>query len=138
MSSSKSQALATIKAFDGTDYLLWSKQMEAFLQFSGVWRVVNGTRKCPPSGTMAADFQAIAAWEDNNDLAQGAIKMCLASNLHHHVKATSALTWVALSTQYAQTGISAVYANFQKALRIKLSGTQNPTVEIERLFTLFE
>ena len=50
------------------------------------------------------------------------------------VGTTAALTWTALNTQFAQTGVAAVYQDFKAAMRYKL-GTLNPAKDITKLYT---
>ena len=104
----------TISVFDGSNFLEWAAQMQGYLQLKGWWCIVNGTITCPVTGTVAADE---VAWDNADEMAIGAIMLKLAYTLRTGmVTATSALTWTALHTTFAHTGVSAVYQDFKAAI----------------------
>ena len=105
--------------------------MKGYLQSQGLWRVANGTVTRP------ADNLAVeqAKWDISDDMAQGALTLCISPNCHNHVGATSAEMWTALATAYRQVGISRIYGDFKALVLFKLSGTQHPAVKMERFNT---
>ena len=106
--------------------------MQAFLQASGLWRIVNGTTTRP-----AADAAQQAAWDMSDDMAQGNLTLRLSHNVRNQVGATSADTWDNLHTHFGTVGVSRIYGDFRALVNFKISGTQNPSAEIER-FTMHQ
>src|SRR5277367_1378160 len=51
---------------------------------------------------------------------------------------TSAQIWASLRATFGTPGIAAVFADFNQAQNIRISGNQNPQVEIECMHTLLE
>ena len=49
-----------------------------------------------------------------------------------------ALSWTALNNAFGQPGVATIYADLQAALHVRISGGQNPQVEMQWLLTLFE
>ena len=62
----------------------------------------------------------VAAWDDKDEAAFGAISLRIA----HHMRAavltaantTSALVWTAITTTWSRTGISAIYQDYKAAI----------------------
>ena len=128
MSSSNNNNIAThVPILDGTNYREWESQMKGYLQSQGLWRVANGTV------TRSADDLMVeqAKWDISDNMAQGALTLCISPNCRNHVGATSAETWTALATAYGQVGISRIYRDFKALVSFKLSGTQHPAAEME-------
>src|SRR6266446_1398515 len=115
-----------VPTFDGSNFLEWKAQMQAYLMEKGLWRIVNGTITLPVAGTAGATQADVEAWYKQDDMANGSMTLRLAFNLRTGVVgASSAATWTALNTQFAQTGVAAVYQDFKAAMRCRL-GTSNP------------
>ena len=53
-------------------------------------------------------------------------------NIHNQVGATSAATWTNLRMHFGTVGVSRIYGDFKALVSFKISGTQNPSAEIER------
>ena len=123
MSSDSFSLDKTVPVFDGSNFLEWSAQMQGYLQLKGWWRIVNGTITRP-----AAQGADQTAWDNADEMALGCITLKLAHNMRTGmVGATSALTWTALQTTFARTGVSAVYQDFKAAIRMKV-GASNPEI----------
>ena len=132
-----SSSINTVPIFAGVNFRTWQQQMGDFLHFQRLWRIVSGAATRPVRNT-PADLLAQNAWDEVNEQAQGILGLHLSPNLHTHLGATSALSWTALDNAFGQPGIATVYADLQAALHVKISGTQNPQVEMQQLLTLFE
>ena len=127
-----------VPTFDGSNFLEWKAQMQAYLMEKGLWRITNGTLTLPVAGTTGATAADVETWHTKDDQANGSMTLRLAHNLRTGiVGTTAALTWTALNTQFAQTGVAAVYQDFKAAMRCKL-GTSNPAKDITKLYTHLE
>jgi len=58
---------------NSTNYATWSGKMQAWLQVSELWRLVNGTQKKPSSSSppTESDLTAEEAWQSKADKAAG-------------------------------------------------------------------
>ena len=132
-----SNGINAIPVFSSANFRTWKQQMGDFLKYQKLWRVVSGavTR---PVGNTPADLAAQEAWDEVDEQAQGILGLRISPNLRTHLGATSALSWTALENAFGQPGIATIYADLQAALHVKISGGQNPQVEMQRLLTLFE
>ena len=104
--------------------------MQAFLQASGLWRIVNGDTTCPAGAN--ADAAQQATWDMSDDMAQGNLTLRLSHNVRNQVGATSANTWTNLQTHFGTVGVSHIYGDFRALVNFKISGTQNLSAEIKR------
>ena len=118
MSSSADFSLdKTIPVFNSSNFLEWAAKMQGYLQLKGWWHIVNSTITCPVAGTAGAVVADEVAWDNADKMAIGAITLKLVYTLHTGmVAATLALTWAALQTTFACTGVSAVYQDFKAAM----------------------
>ena len=116
-----------VPILDGANYREWATQMQAFLQASGLWRVVNGTITRPVAAGAPQN-----AWDDRNDVALGNITLRISQNICNQVGATSAITWTNLATAFGTIGVSRIYGDFKSLVSFKISESQNPSAEIER------
>ena len=142
-STATTDVKTTIPIFDGSNYNVWVNQMKFWLQSQNLWRIVNGTIPRPTvgPGPPPVTAQDVAAWDDKDEAAFGAISLRIA----HHMRAavltaantTSALVWTAITTTWSRTGISAIYQDYKAAIRIRV-GMSNPAKDITRLQTHFE
>ena len=87
---------------------------------------------------MEANPPTQATWDEAGEQAQGILGLHLSPNLCTHLGATSALSWANLDNAFRQLGIGSIYADLQAALHVKISGGQNPQVEMQQMLTLFE
>ena len=127
-SSNNNNNIAThVPILDGTNYREWESQMKGYLQSQGLWRVANGTVTHPANDLPVEQ----AKWDILDNMAQGALTLCISPNCRNHVGATSAETWTALETAYGQVGISRIYGDFKALVSFRLSGTQHPAAEME-------
>ena len=103
---------------------------------------MNGGRGCPVEAVAGAPTQAEAdaqvAWDTDNIQCLGILGLHLSPNLRTHLGNTACLTWDSLNTMFGQPGMSAIFADYQAAISFKVTGGQNPLVEIQQLNTLFE
>src|ERR1700678_2951216 len=103
--------------------------MQAFLQASGVWRIVNGTI-IRPTGTSATDIAAQNAWDISDDTAMGNIILRMSQTIGNQVGATSAATWANLQTAFGTVRVSSIYGDFKALVSFKISGMQNHSAEM--------
>ena len=101
---SNNQATSSISTYvpilDGTNYRERSAQMRAYLQSVGYWLIVNGTTTAPVNPA------ELAKWTLSDSMANGAIELRCSLNIRDLIAATSAATWIALSTAFGATGVS--------------------------------
>ena len=127
-----------VPTFDGSNFLEWKAQMQAYLMEKGLWHITNGTLILPVAGTAGATAADVEMWHTKDDQAKGSMTLRLAHNLRTGVVgATAALTWTALNTQFTQTGVAVVYQDLKAAMRCKL-GTSNPAKDITKLYMHLE
>ena len=86
---------------------------------------------------------AIAEWDEVDEQVHAIIAMRLSSNLRTHLGSASSprtakQAWDSLVSSFGQMGISGLIADFHRAAFTKVSGTQNPQVEIQAIHTLWE
>jgi hypothetical protein len=137
MSSTQIQG---VPVFSSANFRTWQQQMGDFLKFQELWRIVSGawTRPAVAVPPNQANLDALAEWDTKDEKAQDILGLRLSPNLRTHLGATSALSWAALDLAFRQPGISSIYADLQATLHVKILGSQNPQVEMQRMLTLFE
>ena len=62
----------------------------------------------------------------------GILGLRLSPNFRTHLGNTAHLTWDSLNTTFRQLGVSAIFADYQAAISLKVTGGQNPQVEIQQ------
>jgi hypothetical protein len=137
---SSNNGINNIPVFSGANFRTWQQTMGDYLISMRLFRHVSGAtvRPTPVVPPTQANLDAIAAWDEANEQAQGILGLRLSTNLHTHLGATAHASWQALDNAFGQPGISSIYADLQAALHMKILGSQNPQVEMQRLLTLFE
>ena len=86
---------STIPKFNGTNYKVWEDSIRSFLQYNGLWFLIEGYGSvvgqkqpgmpCPTlSATLiATEIAAQAAWDKKNDKVLSSIQLYVVQNLHH-------------------------------------------------------
>ena len=83
-SSSNTNTISThVPILDGTNYREWAAQMQAYLQSTGLWLIVNGTTTAP------TDAQVLTAWTMSDSMANSNIELQLSHNICDLVANTS-------------------------------------------------
>ena len=84
-SNTNTDVKIAVPIFDGSNYNVWVDQMKFWLQSQNLWRVVNGTIPRPTVGLgpPPVTAQDVAAWDDKDEAAFGAISLRIA----HHMRA---------------------------------------------------
>ena len=132
-----SNSINTVPVFSSASFCTWKQQMGDFLRYQRLWRIVSGAAT-RPVGNTPADLATQNAWDEADEQAQGILGLRLSTNLRTHLGATSALSWTALDNAFRQPSVATIYADLQAALLVKILGSQNLQVEMQRLLTLFE
>ena len=136
---SSSSALNTaIPVFQGVNFCTWQQAMGDYLKSQRLWfhvaALMDGGRGHPVEVTAGAPTQAEAnaqvAWDADDIQCLGILSLRLSPNLWTHLVNTACLTWDSLNTTFGQLGVSAI--------SLRVTGGQNPQVEIQQLNTLFE
>jgi hypothetical protein len=140
LTMSSNNGINNVPVFSGANFCTWQQTMGDYLRSMRLFRHVSGatvrpTLVVPPT---QANLDAIAAWDEADEQAQGILGLRLSTNLHTHLGVTAHALWQALDNAFGQPGISSIYADLQAALHMKISGGQNPQVEMQQLLTLFE
>jgi gag-polypeptide of LTR copia-type len=137
---SSSNGFNSIPVFSGANFRTWQQQMGDYLKFQELWRHVLGASTRPAVAVLPnqANLDALAEWDVKDEKTQGILGLRLSPNLRTHLGATAAISWAALDAAFRQPGMSSIYADLQAALHVKISGSQNLQVEMQRMLTLFE
>ena len=144
--SSSSALNTTVPVFQGANFHTWQQAMGDYLKSQQLWfhvtALMDSGKGCPVEATAGAPTQAEAdaqvAWDADDIQCLGILGLCLSPNLRTHLGNTAHLTWESLNTTFGQPGVSAIFADYQAAISLKVTGGQNPQVEMQRLNTLFE
>ena len=96
-----------------------------------------------PAAPTAAELQLQGIWDKTDDQIKGILGLRLSPNLHTHLgttaaPATAAQAWAILETTFRQPDISAILANYHVLHALRISGQQNPQVEIQWMNTIME
>ena len=136
---SSSSALNTaVPVFQGANFHTWQQAMGDYLKSQWLWfhvtALTDGGRGCPVEATARAPTQVEAdaqvAWDANDIQCLGILSLCLSPNLRTHLGNTAHLTWESLNNTFGQPGVSAIFADYQAAISLKVTGGQNLQVEI--------
>jgi hypothetical protein len=137
---SSNNGINNIPVFSGANFCTWQQMMGDYLRSMRLYRHVSGTafRPAPVVPPTQANLDAMAAWDEADEQAQGILGLRLSTNLHTHLSDTAHALWQALDNAFGQPGISSISADLQATLHMKILGGQNLQVEMQRLLTLFE
>jgi gag-polypeptide of LTR copia-type len=140
LTMSSNNGINNVPVFSGANFRTWQQTMGDYLRSMRLFRHVSGAtvRLTPVVPPTQANLDAIAAWNEADEQAQGILGLRLLTNLHTYLGVTAHASWQALDNAFGQPGISSIYADLQATLHMKISGSQNPQVEMQRLLTLFE
>jgi hypothetical protein len=137
---SSNNGINNIPVFSSANFRTWQQMMGDYLRSMRLFRHVSGatvrpTLVVPPT---QANLDAIAAWNEADEQAQGILGLRLSTNLRTHLGVTAHASWQALDNAFGQPGISSIYADLQAVLHVKILGGQNLQVEMQWLLTVFE
>jgi gag-polypeptide of LTR copia-type len=137
---SSNNRINNVPVFSGANFRTWRQTMGDYLRSMRLFRHVSGAtvRPTPVVPPTQANLDAIAAWDEADEQAQGILGLRLSTNLCTYLGATAHALWQALDNAFGQPGISNICADLQATLHVKISEGQNPQVEMQRLLTLFE
>ena len=79
-----SNGINGIPIFSGANFRTWKQQMEDYLKFLKIWRIVSGATT-RPVGNTPADLVAQNTWDEGDEQAQGVIGLKLSQNLRTHL-----------------------------------------------------
>ena len=144
--SSSSTLNTTVPVFQGANFRTWWQAMGDYLKSQQSWfhvaALTDGGKGHPVEVTARAPTQAEAdaqvAWDADDIQCLGILGLCLSPNLRTHLGNTACLTWDSLNNTFRQLGVSAIFADYQAAISLKVTKGQNLQVEIQWLNTLFE
>ena len=141
--SSKQSVENHIPKLDGSNFLVWSGKMQAYLRSQGLWNMVKGSEQNPPNlgegskpDTIALCRREKIEQSNHDNQAIGIIQLWLIDNLYDKVGLISHRIWKNLEDAFGISGLAIIHADFKKAINFKLSGG-NPAPEIANFFTLF-
>jgi energy-converting hydrogenase Eha subunit E len=137
---SSNNGINNIPVFSSANFYTWQQTMGDYLRSMRLYRHISGAAfrlalVVPPT---QANLDAMAAWDEADEQAQGILGLRLSTNLCTHLGATDHASWQALDNAFGQPGISSIYADLQATLYMKILGGQNLQVEMQQLLTLFE
>jgi gag-polypeptide of LTR copia-type len=137
---SSNNGINNVSVFSSANFRTWQQTMGNYLRSMKLYRHASGatirpTAVVPP---IQANLDAIAAWDEADEQAQGILGLRLSTNLRTHLGATAHALWQALDNTFGKPGIFSIHADLQAALHVKISGGQNLQVEMQWLLTLFE
>ncbi|EIM86958.1 uncharacterized protein STEHIDRAFT_111347 [Stereum hirsutum FP-91666 SS1] len=155
MSNNLTQLVAL---FDGSGFQSWWPQAQAYLMLQELWDTVTGEDPIPPKPSATADTDDKAAYKDSsrkNQKALGILRLCIAPNLHHLFEteykndpndddedwkkrpSTVHEVWEELKTEFGKPSSLVLFADFKKAMTIRLLANCNPIKEISEMCTIF-
>ncbi|HYT41908.1 MAG TPA: DUF4219 domain-containing protein, partial [Methylomirabilota bacterium] len=147
----------------GSNWLLWSLRMRAYLQVKEMWQYVNGTieqpkkyiqeeRSMPASvdekgkevkprlawvDTDQVDLK-FTEWSKQDDKALGIMTLKISPSLTYLIELTASETWNAIEKRYGQPGAAGVYVDFMEAIHWEMPQNKNPAEELGSLLTTFQ
>ena len=139
--------LSTPPSLTGANFRAWQQSMGDYLKSQKLWCHATGIVTRPvaanPAAPMAAELQLQGTWDETDDQIKGILGLRLSPNLRTHLGTTAALAtasqaWTSLETTFGQPGISAIFADYHALHAVKISGQQNPQVEIQWMNTILE
>jgi hypothetical protein len=154
-----SQLATLVPVFDGTNYLVWSRAMKAYLQSQGLFGYTDGSLTIPisipavaaspavPANTTTPAIDAVTAvpaydptpadilsWKKSNDMAMGAIILRLSPSIQQLIsQATAEELWTHLTDTYDKDSLSTVYKDWKEVQSIQFNSTQHPGPVFEKL-----
>jgi hypothetical protein len=122
---SSNNGINNVPVFSGVNFCTWQQTMGDYLRSMKLFRHVSGAAFRPASVVppTQANLDAIVAWNEADEQAQGILGLRLLTNLRTHLGATAHALWQALDNAFGQPGISSIYADLQAALHVKISYT---------------
>jgi hypothetical protein len=154
-----SQLATLVPVFDGTNYLVWSRAMKAYLQSQGLFGYTDGSLTIPvsipavaaspvvPATATTPAFAAITAvaaydptpaevlsWKKSNDMAMGAIILRLSPSIQQLItQVTAEDLWTHLTDIYDKDSLSTVYKDWKEVQNTRFNSTQHPGPVFEKL-----
>ena len=145
MAATNNNNLTTsIPIFMGSDFRIWEQKIGDYLKSQCLWHITTGaTGSTRPVEAIAgaptpAEAQLQAAWDKNSEQVQGIIGSHISQTLRPHIGTTCAKTWTNLRTRFGTPGISEIATDMYAAYSMKLSASNNPHPNMERMNMLFE
>jgi hypothetical protein len=134
MSSSK-EISSLVPIFNGQDFRSWQQKMRDYLGSQKLWGYAAGTRGRPSPAVAGAptpaELTAIADWDETDLQVISLIALRLSPNLRTHLGTTAAITWTSLDMTFGQPHFTTIFGEFVEALRVRLTPSHNPQVEIQ-------
>jgi hypothetical protein len=154
-----SQLATLVPIFNGTNYLVWSRAMKAYLQSQGLFGYTDGSLTIPISipavaaspvvpataTTLAIDAVTavpaynptpadILSWKKSNDMAMGAIILRLSPSIQQLIlQDTAEELWTHLTDTYDKDSLSTVYKDWKEVQSIRFNSTQHLGPVFEKL-----
>ena len=146
--SSQLTSLTTV--FDGTNYQLWAKQMQAFLMSQGLWGYAEGTideplfptpvdedgKPATVSDEEKAKYEELhAPWKRSQDMAQGSIMLRLTPSIQQNLAylTTAESLWDGLKDAYDVSNVPTIYKDFKEVFSFRINPNQHPAAQFDRL-----
>src|SRR6202046_4814307 len=131
-----SQLTSLVPVFDGSNWAVWSKNMQAFFMSQGLWGYVDGSIVLPAgAGVDPAD---IATWNRNDEMARGNLTLRLSPAIQQAVTGTTArLLWDSVKDRYGAVSLPIIYKDFKEAISICFNPNQHPAPQFEKMAAAF-
>jgi len=137
-----------VPVFNGSNFRTWSTSMINYLCTSGLYQIVAGDISKPESlqGTSKTDGKLLGTWLDpifwsEKDMTTiGLIRLCLNDAIKEKTKdkKTSKKLYDYLAYAYKETTFAHQYGIYTETLRLRVSGSHDPTNDIEKLSSLYQ
>ena len=119
-----------VPVFQGVNFCTWQQAMGDYLKSQRLWfyvtTLMDGGRGHPVEAVARAPTQAEVnaqvAWDANDIQCLGILGLRLSPNFRTHLGNTAHLTWDSLNTMFGQLGMSAIFADYQAAISLKVTG----------------
>lgn len=132
-----------VSVLDGSNYLQWADQIEAYFMANDLWSVVIGNYPQPTElaiGTdeeIAANHKEREDWMSKNHRALGNLRLRIAPTLHHTIKGKSAAeAWQTLKDTYGKPGPSVIFADFKALISFRINDQSHPLPQIQKMAEL--
>jgi hypothetical protein len=144
-----SNALTTlVPILDGSNYLVWARQMKAYLQSMELWEMTNnevpfplpilppGATQAPPPDDAMIELQN--QWIKQSNHALGNMMLRLTPPIQEQIANKSTPeSWEYLATTYSTPTLSTVYQDFRRASNFRLDLAKHPGPQLDYLESIY-
>lgn len=126
INSNVNSLLAQVTPLSASNYYEWSFRMQMIFRRAGIWKVIDGTQKCPDS----TEVEKVEEWERASEEGLTAIGLTIEESQTIHIRSctTGPKAWLALSDIYARSG-RAPRITLKRQLYTYVHDTSRPIID---------